>query len=164
MEKEKDIFDHIKPRKIEVPDTAYFKQLTEKVVEENRVKVVPFYRKPIAWVGAAAAVVAIVLLSNLFTNDPVVDSNPLLALNECSKAEISAYIEDNLHAFDSDLLEEYVPEDSLEIDLILIEEASSTQHEEPTISLDEIDKQDILDYFDEYEIDPYELDDEDIFI
>lgn len=164
MNKNKDIFDHLKKREIRTPDSDYFKKLSEDILNADKPKIIPFYRKPITWVSAAAAAIAIILITNVLTNDYSSQADPLLALNDCSTAEISAYIENNIHHFETELIEEFVPEDSLSIAPIIIEQSTPENQEDLSLSLDEVEEEDILEYFDEYELDPYTLEEEDIFI
>lgn len=167
MSEKKNILDHIKPTKVEVPDASYFQKMAEGIIAEksSSVKVIPMYKKPIVWLttAAAAAIVAFVLL---FNSDPTQEQDVLLALNDISSEDIQAYVEDNLEDFDTELIAEYIEEESIaDEELIPLEllEDNTIAVAEP-IQLDNVDDEDILHYFEEEEIDILELIDDESFI
>lgn len=161
MQKDKDIFDHLNPRKIEVPDSSYFEQLTKRVIAEEK-KIIPLYRKPITWISLAAASIAVILTINLLiTNDGSEDA--LLALNDCSTETIQSYVEENIEEFETEMIIEFIPVDNLDTPEVK-EETESTVEEQETLTLEDVNTQDILDYFEEYEIDPYDIEEDESFI
>ena len=166
MATKKDIFDYLKPRKKIVPGQSYFDQLAANVLETEKVKVVPLYRKPIVWLSSAAAAIAIVMLVNIKTEIPNL-VNPMIALNEISSAELFTYINDNIEDFDTEMLSEIIPSDNIEeIDLIatdkiVVDELSS----ETDLNFDAIQQEEILEYILNEEIDIYDIEElEEIFI
>jgi hypothetical protein len=169
METKKDIFDYLKPRKKIVPDQSYFNQLVANVLETEKVKVVPLYRKPIFWLSSAAATIAIILLVNIETEIPN-SVNPMIALNEISSEELFTYVNDNIEDFDTEMLTDIIPSDNIEeIDLvatdkIVVDEVSS----ETELNFDNIQEEDILEYILNEEIDIYDIEEleelEEIFI
>lgn len=171
MDKEKDIFDNIKVRKIDVPSADYFKNLSEVVLEKQRPKIVPFYKRPLSWAGAAAAIIVIALLVTNMSQSPVStgNSDPLLALNEFSSEELMNYIDSNIDDFDTDLIAEMIAEGDLATTEIFdaiedpIVEQEMKESKVP-VSIDTLDDQDILDYFNDEGFDLDILEDEDTFI
>lgn len=120
MEERKDIFDFIEKRTTETPDSSYFKNLAnsvlDKVAEENEVskaKVVPLYRRPVAWIsGAAAAVlVAFLLIPNEQKNTT---QTAQVDFNNLSKKEVLAYVDAHIEDFDEELILEFIPTKNLE--------------------------------------------------
>ena len=97
--------------------------------------------------------------------------NVLLALNEIPVNEIESYIDENIEDFDTELIAEFVDESSIDIasfsNIADTNKVVSPVNKEtkPTPILDEINKDDILKYLEEENIDLQELlDDEDSFI
>lgn len=174
MEKEKDIFDHIKARKVDLPSADYFKNLADTVIEKQRPKIIPLYKRPMTWVGAAAAVIIIALLvtnisgSNETTHN---STDPLLALNDISSDELISYIDNNIDDFETELIAEMIPESELEdielfvdIEPIANDIALTNEITNSVIEIDELEDQDILEYFNDEGIDFEDLQDEDSFI
>lgn len=181
MKEEKDIFDYIQPRKTEVPNADYFKQLTQKVVEEQKSdetskpgKVIPLYKRPVTWIGVAAAAVVTFLVINVNQGGPE-GSGDLLAMSDISSEEAYQYVDEHLDEFDTELLLEAIPASDLEPheetdppekkEEEKKEEKTETTPSTEKISLEDIDTEDILRYLEEQGIDPEELEeDEDEFI
>ncbi|MFT5858646.1 MAG: hypothetical protein ACI865_000734 [Flavobacteriaceae bacterium] len=171
MDKEKDIFDHIKVRKIDVPSADYFKNLSDAVIEKQRPEIIPLYKRPLSWVSAAAAIIVVALLVTNMSESAISNgvSDPLLALNEFSSEELIAYIDSNIDDFDTELIAEMIPERDLatveifdEIEALIIEE--ETQEAIMPVSIEALEDQDILDYFNEEGLDLEDFEDDDIYI
>ena len=162
MEENKDIFDYLKVNKVEGPNSFYFESLANSVIEKSQAntKVIPLYRKPITWVSAAAASIAVILLVNLF-NQPTENGNVLLALNDIPHNEIEAYVSENIDDFDTDLIAEFIDEENLNITEV---ESVQEIQTEKIIDFEEITAKDILDYLDDEEIELEDLQDEESFI
>ena len=161
MNEEKDIFDFIEKRKVDVPDKAYFENLTQKIVSSQKTRVIPFYKQPITWIGAAAAVALIFMVVRFESPQEVVEPNVLVALDDIPREDILAYVEDNIEDFDIDLISEYIPKSALESKRIEIEnEEVDGDPAIETISFDDITTDDILDYFEDEDIDFSDLDDD----
>ncbi|MFK7784036.1 MAG: hypothetical protein AB8B56_02910 [Crocinitomicaceae bacterium] len=180
MEEKNDIFDHLKPGKTPVPDASYFEALANSVIEsqqENKpetqkeTKIIPLYKRPVVWIGAAAAIfIAGILIMN-FDRTTETDSDPILALTEVSSSDVYDYIDENIEDFETDLIVEALSDSDVEEMSFTDVEISEPTPEETDIaiaepiSFDEIDSDDILDYFNEEGIDSEDFDeDEDSFI
>jgi hypothetical protein len=165
MEEQKDIFDYLKPQKIETPEQGYFDQLAKNVIDSQMPKIVPLYKKPIFWLSSAAAVIAIVVVFN-FDNSPEESNNVLLALNDIPQQDVYAYIDENIDDFDEELLAEFIEVNTIEA-VDFTPEVKSNPVEtvsDPALNFDDIDTEDILEYLRNEEIDIYDLDEtEDIF-
>ena len=161
MEEQKDIFDYIKPRENETPEQSYFDQLTKSVIDSQQPKIIPIYKKPIFWLSSAAAVIAVMVVLN-FDNSTQESGNVLLALNDISKQEVQAYINDNIDDFDEELIAEYIQENTIESVSLVVEEPITFDEpvSDPALNFDDIDAADILEYLESEEIDLYDLDDE----
>lgn len=159
MENNKDMFDYLKPRRSETPESSYFKQLAESVIDSQKTKVIPFYKKTIAWVSAAAACIAILVTVQLSSNNTTNDV--LLSLDTCSIEEIEKYVADNIDDFDTELISEFIPVNS--ITPLEYTNAIEIQHEGSNESLpiefDNINNDDILDYFESQNYDLEDIED-----
>lgn len=166
MEIKKDIFDHLKPKKVIVPDSSYFDQLAANVLEAKKVKIVPLYRKPIFWMSSAAAVIAIIMLINV--NSTAQNSaTPAIAWNEVSSQELFTYVNDHIDEFDAEMLSDILPSENIEevelvaSDNVEVDEIST----ENDLNFDSIEQEDILEYILNEEIDIYDIEEfEEIFI
>jgi hypothetical protein len=181
MEEKNDIFDHLKPRKTEIPDASYFEALANSVIESQQekpaepkkeAKIIPLYKRPVVWLGAVAAIfIAGILIVN-FSKSTETDSDPLLALNEVSSEDVYSYIDENIEDFETELIVEAMQESDLdEMSFTAVEtEVPEPAPEEMDVAatepifFDEIDSEDILDYFNEEGIDSEDFEDEDSFI
>jgi len=177
MEEKKDIFDFIEKRPIETPDSSYFKDLADKVLseakeepEERQAKIIPLYRRPVAWISGVAAAILVAFLMLPNTSDPL---NPLTGFtnsNEPSRAEVLAYVNENIDDFDEELLIEFIAIKNLEADEAETQELEPEEEALETIietetkdlqeSLQNISDEEILEYL-EME---GELDEDDEFI
>ena len=171
MKEKNDIFDHLKPRETPIPDASYFEAMAKSVIESQKeIQIIPLYKRPVVWIGAVAAIfIAGILLVN-FSATSENNSNPLLALNDVSSDELYKYIDENIDDFETDLIAEALNESSVD-EMNYIEAVSSeqietkpTQTREEPISFEEIDSDDILNYFNEEGIDSEDFEDEDSFI
>tara|TARA_B110000503_G_scaffold70903_1_gene110177 strand:- start:1707 stop:2222 length:516 start_codon:yes stop_codon:yes gene_type:complete len=162
MDQEKNIFDHLKAKDTFTPDASYFEQLADKVIEQKSsvTKIVPLYKKPMVWLVATAASIAFILMLNIPSSE---SSNVLLAFNEISTEEIQVYIEQNIDEFDTSLLTEYILPETLkqkkEINITPEIEYAITPNKTTDIDFETIEQDDILKYFEDEEIDIYDLDD-----
>lgn len=184
MEEKNDIFDHLKPGKTPVPDASYFEALANSVIEsqqENQpetkkeTKIIPLYKRPITWIGAAAAIFIAGMLIVNFNKTVETDSDPLLALTEVSSDDVYNYIDENIEDFETDLIVEALSQSDVdEMSFTEPEKKESDSEEEETntnttttetISFDDIDTDDILQYFNEQGFDSEDFEeDEDSFI
>ncbi|MCR9171657.1 MAG: hypothetical protein NXI10_04145 [bacterium] len=177
MEEKKDIFDFIEKRPIETPDSSYFKDLADKVITDasasrlrsmpsesdqinsatnhQKSKIVPLYRKPIVWISGVAAAVLVAVLLIPDSSNPRTEVIPTSSL-EPSKAEVLAYVNDNIDDFDEELLVEYIAMKNLdaatstsqevEEDAEPLETMIKTETKELQESLQNISDEEILEY------------------
>lgn len=179
MEEKNDIFDHLKPGKTPIPDASYFENLAKSVIDSQKevpakkeTPIVPLYKRPALWIGAVAAVFIAGFLIVNFGKTAELDSDPLLALNDVSNTEVYNYIDENIDDFETDLIVEAMNESSVD-ELTFVEpeedeptpsETSSEATTVETISFDDIDAEDILNYFNAEGIDSEDFEDDDSFI
>lgn len=175
MEDKKDIFDFIEKRLIETPDTDYFKNLADTVIEKAadvpvkaEPKIIPLYRRPVFWLSSVAAAVLVAFLM-LPENPNIVPTN--LAGNtvqDLSKKEVLAYVDENIEDFDEELLAEFITSSQLDMDPMYdsgvqetenpIETIIETETQELQESLESISQDEILQYLQE---EGFDSDDED---
>ena len=172
MSEEKNILDHIKARKVEAPDQSYFKALANEIIEKesDSGKVIPMWRKPVIWITSAAAVSALIIFSTQFSK-PQNETDVLLALNEISNEEIFSYIDENIEEFDTELIASFVDENDESISFATEPNyTDSTQVKkdpktnDTNILPESIDRDAILDYLEDQEINLDELSDDESFI
>ncbi len=175
MEEKRDIFDHLKVVKPSVPDDSYFENLAKSVIASQREpKVIPLYKRPVVWISAVAAILLVSLLVvNFSANNAVENQDPLLALNDISSKELYNYINENIDDFDTEMIVDALDDQAIDELSIATSQAlqagaaSSTStpvKEKPLpVSLDDIDVDDILEYFEKEGIDPDDIEEE-IFI
>lgn len=180
MEKDKDIFEHLKARKTPMPDASYFSSLAQSVIESQQqttpntkeeTRVVPLFKRPIVWIGTVAAIAAVFIVGMIVVNlseTSTETTDPLLALNEIPSSEVYEYIDENIEDFDTDLIAEALDEGSIssislsdKSDEIPTVEAAKKTIE--NVSFDDIDIEDIIDYLNEEGITSEDIE-EDSFI
>lgn len=166
MDNEKNILDHLKSREINTPDTSYFKEIAKVVADSQKPKIVPIYRRPIFWISSAAAAVVISMTLLNIGNNPVVESDSLLAMNDIPQDEILTYVDEHIDEFDLDMISEIINEDSLGfVDIIDVTNQMDIPAEKITeINFEEIDPDDILNYLENQGIGIDELEDESIYL
>lgn len=147
MEEEKDIFDFIEKRPIETPDPSYFKDLADKVladtsvsstgsgqagsatVEEPQAKIIPLYKRPLTWVSGVAAAVLVAFLMLPQASGRIGQLDGMTSLNQPSKDEVLAYVNDNIDDFDEELLVEFIAAKSLGTAPVIIDESEPEEEE-----------------------------------
>jgi len=177
MADKKDIFEFIKKRPSETPDSDYFDSLADsvlsKVSEENAsenkssdsAKIIPLYRRPAFWLSGAAAAILVVFLMLPDKKSPVID-NGEPSFEDLSKSEVLAYVDYNIEDFDVELLAEFIPANKLNteayIDKTIEETTLETETSNPDLeeSLESISPQEILEYLETEGLDPDDLEDE----
>lgn len=157
---EKDIFNHIKPKTEATPDASYFEELAKLTLEHEKpkTKVIPLYKKPLFWLIASAASIALLLL--VYPTSVEEDNTTLLAMNDFSKEEIINYVDENIEEFDTYLFSQYLTDEIIEEDKTIIYVEMETVESEKIEELEEIELDDILEYFEYEEIDIDELEDD----
>jgi hypothetical protein len=156
MKENEDIFDHLKKRKIETPSKDYFEALTDSIIAKQT-KVIPIGRKILYWSATAAAILVIGFVFFNFPNKT--KTNILAQLEDVSTEDLIAYVDANINDFDTDQIGETLSDQEIDkldeeynlemSDISLIESSES-------ISFDNIDEQEILDYL---ELEDIDLDD-----
>lgn len=171
MKDEKDIFDFLEKRTPEIPDASYFENLAKKVsseaAEKPKAKVIPLHRRPIVWIAGTAAAILIVFFlggekEGILTPDTI-------EFEDLSRAEILAYVDENIDDFEEEMLAEFISAKKLNPKEITDDfQNSEAKKSEPkkntelSNSLESVSTEDILEYLDEEEIDLMDLED-DIF-
>jgi len=160
MKENEDIFDHLKKRKIETPSKDYFDALAASVIKQElkETKVISIGRKILYRSTAAAAILLIGLF--LFNTRHQQERNILAQLDDVSTEELISYVDENIDDFDTDQLGETLSDEEIDkLDEELSIEMSDISYVESSesISFDDIDEQDILDYLELEDIDLDEL-------
>ena len=160
MKENEDIFDHLKKRKIETPSKDYFDALAASVIKQElkETKVIPIGRKILYRSTAAAAILLIRLF--LFNTPDQQERNILAQLDDVSTEELISYVDENIDDFDSEQLGETLSDEEIDkldeelsIEMLDISYVESSE----SISFDDVDEQDILDYLELEDIDLDEL-------
>lgn len=169
MNKEKDIFEHLKASKVELPDQSYFDQLAQQVIADEKapVKVVPMYRKPLLWLSAAAAVLLIGFFALNTWSTSADSQDPLLALEEVPAEMLLAYVDEHIEDFEAESIAEILPESALEVTAVAeieLVEQDTPSNTTPDLELldEELDEEDIINYLEEEGMDFFELEDEEL--
>lgn len=158
MEENKNILDSILIRKTMIPSENYFKNLSESIISSEKIKVIPFYKRKITWIGTAAAVAIIVLVSNLIQSKPEQQNRDFFA--SVDNTEISEYVESNIEEFDTELFVEYVSENTCPPDSIKKEIIYIPVNERKIPQLEELYEDEILKYLREEGVEIEELEEE----
>jgi predicted house-cleaning NTP pyrophosphatase (Maf/HAM1 superfamily) len=115
--------------------------------------------RPVIWITAAAAIIILAIIIVKPTTSYVQPDFTQLAFNDISSTEAENYINANLNDFEIDLIEELIISDNA------IQENSDTTKTQPnevkqTVTFDNISKEDILNYFENENIDIEDLEEE----
>ncbi|NRA11122.1 MAG: hypothetical protein HRT57_04100 [Crocinitomicaceae bacterium] len=166
MNEEKDIFDFIEKRKVDMPNKAYFDNMAQSVIDSQKTKIIPLYKRPITWISTAAAAILVFLIVNFNSPDDLPIVPPQVASDELSKEELLAYVDENIDEFDVEMIAEFVPMDELnakyeEFQNEMFEDEDADPLE--SITLENITKEDILEYLNDEDLDFSDLE-EDSFI
>ncbi|MDH4474359.1 MAG: hypothetical protein QE487_17265 [Fluviicola sp.] len=163
---EQHIIDELKKGTTPVPADNYFAQLKQGIFDrlEPTVKMVPLYRKPWFITTVAASITLIVSVTFLFDGNET--PKPAVAevdWNSVSRDEILAYIDDNIDEFEAETIAQHLDSipnwtvTSVGVEEITYRAVKSKKEEKYDELFKDIDKQDILKYLEEEEI---ELDEE----
>lgn len=164
---EQHIIDELKKGTTPVPGDEYFAQLKQDIFDrlEPTVNIIPFYKKP--WFISAVAASIALIVSVTYFFDGSETQKPTVATvdwNSVSRDEILAYIDDNIADFETETIAQHldsIPNWTLAqpvIGKITRTNSTKSKKEEKYDDLfKDIDKQDILKYLEEEEI---ELDEE----
>lgn len=154
----------MKPRERESISDDYLNGLLSNVMatvkEEQPIKVIPFYKKTVFWLSNVAAVILIIVLVQFNSKPTTVACD----FNSISQTELLAYIENNIEDFDQELLMSYVPlkqensfidEGTTKLNNTVSDIPCSENVKESNFDKNQfnsINKEDILDYLDEEEL------------
>lgn len=162
MEDEKSIFNHLRPRKIETPDTAWFESLVEQIPAKNQVKpvrIISLQRSVLIWSLGAAAVLAIAVF-NFVPDTNEEDLNLVAALQDIPDDDVYGYVESHLDEFDTELLIEVLPAEKVESVELDNPTEDLSLHSEPLpeeINFNSLEEEDILDYLESIGLEPTDL-------
>lgn len=167
MNEEKDIFDFIEKRKVDMPDKAYFDNLAQSVIDSQKTKIIPLYKRPITWISAVAAAVLVLFIVNFNSPDDIIPPSNEISFNDISREELLAYVDENIDEFDIEMIAEFVPVDELNakyeaLENTMIEDEDVDPLE--SITLENITKEEILEYLNDEDLDFSDFEDEDSFI
>lgn len=151
MNNEKDIFDFIQPKKVDVPSDDFFANLSQEIIEKEKAPIIPMYKKPLGWIAGIAASIAIVFAVGFFGNNTPQES-ALAQLDEVEMEDVETYVEENFDSFELDEIIAEIPDSR-------IDEIPEPVFVEEKITWDDISQEDIFDYVDS-ELDMDELDEE----
>ena len=160
MKENEDIFDHLKKRKIETPSKDYFDALAASVIKQElkETKVIPIGQKILYRSTAAAAILLIGLF--LFNTPHQQERNILAQLDDVSTEELISYVDENIDDFETEQLGETLSDEEIDkldeelsIEMLDISYVESSE----SISFNDVDEQDILDYLELEDIDLDEL-------
>ncbi|ASS48963.1 MAG: hypothetical protein A3D31_05490 [Candidatus Fluviicola riflensis] len=163
---EQHIIDELKKGTTPVPVDNYFAQLKQNIFDrlEPTVKIIPLYRK--SWFITAVAASIALVISLTFFFDGNETQQPSIAdvdWNSVSRDEVLAYIDENIDDFETEALAQQlnsIPEWSATVDITGTASAGTnkTGKEDKYDRLfKDVDKQDILEYLEEEDIDLEEL-------
>jgi len=156
MKSKKDLLDHLKPVKIDAPDSEFFETLASQVVKEHPV----VKRKgennlrimKMALTAAAVIVMAFVLMKS-FSIEPQIKSPEKTFLSEIQDEDIYAYVEEHIEEFSIEEITETLTEDDL---YVLFENQSN----ELDFFFAEISDEEIINYINKENLDLDEFEDE----
>ena len=156
MKSKKDLLDHLKPVKIDAPDSEFFETLASQVVKEH-----PIVKRKgknnlrimrMALAAAAVIVMAFVLMKS-FSIEPQSTSPEKTLLSEIQDDDIYAYVEEHIDEFSIEEITETLTEDDLDV---LFENQSN----ELDFFFAEISDEEIINYIDKENLDLDEFEDE----
>lgn len=144
MENPNNIFDQVNPRKIDVPEGDYFKQMASSIIANQKAtpKVVPLYKKPVLWITSVAATIALIIVFNMNASNEKT-FNIQLAFSEVSTNEIISYVDENIDEFELSEITVAIPESKLNE----MEKSQTVSSEnENNLSFENISDEEIIEY------------------
>ncbi len=162
MNEEKHMDDILKKQeRPEIPEKyfeSFHDQLMQKISSES--KVIPLYKRPAVWISSIAATILVIIGFSLFNPS---DNKPLIAMEDLSNEEVYRYIDENIDAFDSELIQEVLyaerfteePGDSLKK-----KSNAATSPDKKAVSFEELSREDILKYLQQEELTIEEIEEE----
>lgn len=159
MENPNNIFDQVQKRKITVPESVYFNAMAESIISQQAPKIIPLYKKPLAWISSAAAValIAITIQLSASTEESL---NWQSDLNDIPRETILAYVTENIDDYEIDEIAEIIPEEIIQ-DIEVFQPV--TIKSESNLSFDHISNEEIMEYLLEEGIDMDEMNESELF-
>lgn len=144
MENPNNIFDQVNPRKIDIPEGDYFKQMANSIIANQIVtpKVIPLYKKPVFWITSVAATIALIIVFNMNASNEKT-FNIQLALNEVSTDEIISYVDENIDEFELSEITAAIPERKLNE---MEKEIALSSENVTNLSFEDISEEEIIEY------------------
>lgn len=144
MENPNNIFNKVNPKKIDVPEGDYFKQMANSIIANQNAtpKIIPLYKKPVFWITSVAATIILIIVFNMNANNEKT-FNIQLALNEVSSEEIISYVDENIDEFELSEITDAIPESK--IDLMEKHHTNSSENE-TNLSFENISEEEIIEY------------------
>jgi len=144
MENPNNIFNQVNPRKVDVPDVDYFKQIASSINASQKAtpKIIPLYKKPLFWASSVAATIALIFVFNMEASTEKT-FNIQLALNEVSTNEIVSYVDENIDEFELSEIAEVIP--SAKVDAMSKLHPISVDSES-NLSFEDISDEEIIEY------------------
>lgn len=147
-----------KSKRPELPSN-YFDELTSNMMEHAKqhpkAKKIALYRKPLFWIGSAAASLLLIIGINSIWN-----TTTELSFDTLNHEEVLAYVEENIDDFDEELFIEVMNETPVESDTTKKVKSNATtvnsKSKEP-VSFETLTSEEILEYLNENELSIEEL-------
>ncbi|MES2554691.1 MAG: hypothetical protein V4604_00995 [Bacteroidota bacterium] len=160
---EQHIIDELKKGTTPVPADDYFAQLKQNIFDqlEPTVKIVPLYRKSWFITTVAASIALIVSITFFFdSNETPQPAVATVDWNSVSRDEVLAYIDENIDDFETEALAQQlnsIPDWTADIRTTSIGTTKPGKEDKYDKLFKDVDKQDILEYLEEEDIDLEEL-------
>lgn len=157
-QKQNNILDHLKVKRVEVMPEAYFVDLANKSIKKKS-KIISL--RIVIW--SAAAAIALFLVSLPLLNPGQTESKNY-SFSEITSSEALAYVDEHINEFEDELIIDFIESELITLPEIVVEIETNKEEtfSEAIESLDEIDTESILEYLmyegiENDEIDEYEL-------
>ena len=156
MKSKKDLLDHLKPVKMDAPDSEFFEALASQVVQEHLIVKRKWKNNlrimRMALAAAAVIVIAFVLMKS-FSIEPQSIKSEKPLLSEIQDEAIFAYVDEHIDEFSIEEITETLTEEDLNV---LFENQSN----ELDFFFAEISDEEIINYIDKENLDLDEFEDE----
>lgn len=157
-QKQNNILDHLKVKRVEVMPEAYFVDLANKSIKKKS-KIISL--RIVIW--SAAAAIALFLVSLPLLNPGQTESKNY-SFSEITSSEALAYVDEHINEFEDELIIDFIESELITLPEIVVKIETNKEEtfSEAIESLDEIDTESILEYLmyegiENDEIDEYEL-------
>lgn len=155
MENPNNIFDQVNPRKIDVPEGDYFKQMANSIIANQKAtpKIIPLYKKTVFWITSVAATITLIIVFNMNASNEKT-FNIQLALNEVSANEIISYVDENIDEFELSEITVAIPENKLNE---MGTSNTDSSENENNLSFENISEEEIIEYLLDEDVEMDEL-------